>query len=99
MSATTEQLVNDFIDEIAVLRPYTRVTKEAKRRLMALFDQQMGKEKVSSGEMHEILMNYGKVCEEQGFLSPQAVTIRMDIATYFNDLLAQLSTQKEQEDE
>jgi hypothetical protein len=28
--------VNQFIDDIAVLRPYTRVTKEAKRRLIAL---------------------------------------------------------------
>lgn len=43
--------------------------------------------KQSSGEVHELLMAYGKVCEEEGYLSPRAVTIRMDIATYYNILL------------
>ena len=30
------ELVDEFINDIAVLRPYTRVTKEAKRRLAQL---------------------------------------------------------------
>lgn len=38
-----ERLAETFIDSISVLRPYTRVTKEAKRQLLALFDQQIGK--------------------------------------------------------
>lgn len=41
---------------------------------------------ISGGDMHELLMAYGKVCEEESLLSPRAVTIRMDIATYFNEL-------------
>lgn len=31
-----QELVDKFINDIAVLRPYTRVTKEAKRRLALL---------------------------------------------------------------
>lgn len=34
-----KELVDNFIYDIAVLRPYTRVTKEAKRRLMQLITQ------------------------------------------------------------
>lgn len=44
-------------------------------------------------EMHEILMNYGKICEEQGFLSPKAVAIRMDIATHFYNMESTLNNQ------
>lgn len=38
------------------------------------------------GTVHELLMAYGKICEEEGYLSPKAVTVRMDIASYFNIL-------------
>ncbi|CAH0190785.1 hypothetical protein [Rhodococcoides fascians] len=50
---------------------------------------------VSMGDFHELLMGYGKVCEEEGCLSPRAVGIRMDFASYYNHVqLAALSTNK-----
>lgn len=37
---------------------------------------------------HELLMAYGKICEEQGFLSQDAVQVRMDLAAHYLDLNA-----------
>lgn len=44
---------------------------------------------MSEGEFHEVLMAYGKVCNEDGYLSERAVTIRMDLATHYNMMMAE----------
>lgn len=38
---------------------------------------------VSLSEVHKILYKYGEICEEEGHLSPRAVTIRMDLSAYY----------------
>jgi hypothetical protein len=40
MDLTPEQKANEFIDSIAVLRPYTRVTKKAKQQLLSLIQEE-----------------------------------------------------------
>jgi len=45
----------------------------------------MSKE-VSGGDLHVLLMDYGKICSEEGYLSIKATSIRMNIATYIYDL-------------
>jgi len=67
------------------------------KNVMKLFEAELTKAReISGGDMHEALMNYGKVCEEKGFLSPDAVTIRMDLATYFYDLEQRLARAREE---
>lgn len=40
---------------------------------------------VDMDNAHEILMAYGKACEEEGHWSKRATTIRLDLATYYRD--------------
>lgn len=35
-------------------------------------------------DIHEVLMAYGRECEEKGCLSEKAVTIRMDLAAHYS---------------
>lgn len=77
-------------------RELTKIKKYLMREVPAYIskrdasrDQQIAlaaRKQITGGDMHEALMNYGKICEEQGFLTSEAVTIRMDLATYFYDL-------------
>lgn len=51
---------------------------------------------MNQGEFHNLLFTYGTICEEEGLLSPKAVTMRMDIATFYNELASKyLETFKE----
>lgn len=42
---------------------------------------------MNEGEFHNLLFAYGQVCEEQGLLSEKAVTIRIDIAAHYAEIL------------